>query len=247
MAQITGLKKLSKQLRIDTLNLALTHNNGHIGSAYSIIEILALLYENILKKDDKFILSKGHGALSYYAVLRRSGFNPRISGHPDIDIKNGVHATTGSLGHGVAIACGMALAKKIQHKKGHIYVIAGDGECQEGEVWEAINLARHFKLDNLTVIVDHNKLQALNTTKNILSDTNLAAKFKAFGCKVVEVDGHNLATLNKAFKKSKNKPLAIIAHTVKGKGVSFMENNAKWHNCLPDEKELKICLKELHQ
>ena len=248
MKDIKKLKSISRDLRIKTLDMAVEYDNGHIAPAYSIIEILAVLYESVLTKQDKFILSKGHAALSYYCMLRKKEYNPVISGHPDIDINNGIECTTGSLGHGIAIGAGIAFARKIQNKKGHIYVLLGDGECQEGSVWEAANLARHFKLDNLTAIIDSNKLQALGSVKDILSDDNLAGKFKAFGSNVVRTDGHNLGRLLKVFGAGTikhNMPRVIIADTVKGKGLKIMENVAKWHNCIPTGAELKNCYKEL--
>ncbi len=248
MANTTILEKKAKKLRKDILELALEYKDGHIAPAFSVVEILAVLYNEILNKDDKIILSKGHGCLSLYASLMDKGLNPKISGHPDVDVKQGIHCTTGSLGHGLPIGVGMAFARKFKKEKGHIFVIMGDGECQEGTIWESLNLARKYRLDNLTIIIDYNKLQALTTIKEVMSETNLRAKFEAFGCQVMEINGHNFNELLDNLSTTKIKkdiPRIVIADTIKGKGLSFMENKPEWHSRIPAGKLLEQAYEEL--
>ena len=156
------LEKKAKELRKKTLDLAVEKGEGHLGGSFSEIEILISLYKEVLKDEDKFILSKGHCCYPLYLLLKEKGLNPKTSPHPDIDIENGINCTTGSLGHGLPIGVGMAFARKIQKKSGRIYVLMGDGECQEGTTWESSLIASQHKLTNLTVIIDHNKLQALD-------------------------------------------------------------------------------------
>jgi len=248
MADTTILEKKAKDIRKDVLELSLKYKDGHIAPAFSVIEILTVLYNEILNKDDKIILSKGHGCLSLYASLMDKGLNPKISGHPDVDVKQGIHCTTGSLGHGLPIGVGMAFARKFKKEKGHIFVIMGDGECQEGTIWESLNLARKYRLDNLTIIIDYNKLQALTTIKEVMSETNLRAKFEAFGCQVMEINGHNFNELLdnlSTTKIKKNIPRVVIADTIKGKGLSFMENKPEWHSRIPQGKLLEQAYEEL--
>lgn len=233
-----------KQLRRESLDLAIESGNGHLASAFSIVEILIAL-EETLKERDRFILSKGHGCLSFYASLRHRGFNPTVSGHPDIQVSEGIECTTGSLGHGLPIGVGMALAKKFKAEEGNIYVLMGDGEMQEGTTWESLLLASHHKLDNLTVIVDYNRLQGMGRIDDILSLGNLPDKLEAFGCFVLEADGHNLEEIAFALWPTAKKPKVIIAHTVKGMGVSFMQDNPIWHNRLPEGEQLVQAYKEL--
>jgi len=219
---------------------------AHLGGGFSMIEIVISLYNKILKPEDKFILSKGHCCYPLYILLGERGFNPKIVGHPDIDIENGIVCTTGSLGHGMPIAVGMALARKRQGKPGKIYVLISDGECEEGTIWESSLIANYHNLNNLVVIVDSNKIQALDKIKDVSSLDNLPEKFKAFGYSVSEVDGHNFSELIETLQLSHlEKPRLIIAHTTKGKGLSFMENDAKWHTRLPTTDELKQAYKEL--
>lgn len=245
--EIEKLKETAKRLRKDVLDLALeTGGDGHLGGSFSEIEILISLYKKIMKDGDKFILSKGHACYPLYILLREKGFNPKISGHPDIDEKNGISCTTGSLGHGLPIGVGMALARKILNKTGRIYVLIGDGEIQEGTTWESSLLAVHHKLDNLTVIVDHNKLQALEPIENVISFGNLGNKFREIGYDVLEIDGHSFPEIGEAFKKTpQGKPQMIIAHTIKGKGVSYMENDPKWHGRKVSLDEVAKAYKEL--
>jgi len=240
-----SLKERAKRLRRETLDLAVEINGGHLAPAFSIIEILVALNE-VLKDHDRFILSKGHGCLSFYIMLRQKGFNPTISEHPDIQVEQGIECTTGSLGHGLPIGVGMAFAKKFKKEGERVYVLMSDGECQEGTTWESLLLASHHKLDNLTIIIDYNKLQALGRIDDILSLGNLNNKFTAFGCYASEVDGHCPPEIIEALEKNEvDKPKIIIAHTIKGKGLSFAENNPAWHNRLPEGKELKQAYREL--
>lgn len=245
--EINQLKERAKKLRRNVLDLALEMGgDGHLGGSFSEIEILISLYDRIMKDDDKFILSKGHACYPLYILLREKGYNPKISGHPDIDEKNGICCTTGSLGHGLPIGVGMALARKILNKKGRIYVLMGDGEIEEGTTWESSLLAVHHQLDNLTVIIDHNKLQALEPLANIVSYGNLKNKFEEIGYSVLEIDGHSFPEIIEALEeKSETKPRMIIAHTIKGKGVSYMENDPKWHGRKVTLEEVKEAYKEL--
>ncbi len=243
---MSDLDNQARKIRKAILKLALKYNLPHIAPAFSTVEILVALYEEVLDKNDKFILSKGHGSLGLYAVLRQKGLNPTISGHPDIECAQGIECTTGSLGHGLPIAAGIALARKLKAKQGNIYVLISDGECNEGTIRESTLIAAHHKLDNLTIIVDHNKLQALGRVEEILSLESLSKKFAAFNCRIQEVDGHCVTDIISALQdKSRGQPRVIVAHTIKGKGLSFMENDPKWHNRLPNPEELKIAEQEL--
>ena len=239
-----NLEERAKRLRKETLDLAMEIECGHLAPAFSMVEILVAL-ETVLNKDDKFILSKGHGCLSFYIALRQRGFAPIISEHPDIQVEQGIECTTGSLGHGLPIGVGMAFAKKFKKEAGTVYVLMGDGECQEGTTWESLLLASHHKLTNLTIIIDYNKLQALGSIEGILSLENLNDKFSAFGSYVLEVDGHCFPEIIDALNKEVNKPRVIIAHTIKGKGMSFAENIPGWHTRLPEGEQLKQAYREL--
>lgn len=240
------LEEKARMIRRETLALAMSTKHAHIAPAFSIVEILVALYEEVLKNDDKFILSKGHGCLSLYIILRQHGLNPTISGHPDLESAQGIECTTGSLGHGLPIGTGMALARKLKNKEGNIYVLMSDGECQEGTTWESMLIASHHKLDNLTIIVDYNKMQSLGKIEDILSLDSLKEKFEAFGCNVIEIDGHCIPEIVSALtERPCGKPRVIITHTTKGKGVSFMENKPEWHNRLPNPEELKVAYKDL--
>jgi len=244
--ELKSFQEKAKDLRRKVLILTKQKGEGHLGGSFSIIEILIWLYYKELKKEDKFILSKGHAFYPLYIILKEKGYQPKISVHPDLDEKNGIFATTGSLGHGLPIAVGRALAKKFLRKKGKIYVLMGDGELEEGTTWEASLIACRYKLDNLVVIVDYNGLQALGKVKEVVSFKNLRKIFENIGYKVVEADGHSFSSLEKAFKiKNNGQPKMIIAYTVKGKGVSFMENNYIWHARVPNEEEFQKALKEL--
>ena len=234
--------KTPKEIRREILEMAMETGINHIASSLSVVEILCALF-SIAGENDRIILSKGHGCLGYYILLWEKGYNPPLKAHPDIDIENGIECTTGSLGHGLPIGVGMALAKKIKKEKGNIYVLMGDGECQEGTTWESAIVASQQKLDNLCVIVDKNGLQALCETNSTM--WNLAEKFAAFGFGAFYVNGHNVEELKGSISEVSSIPKVVVAHTVKGKGISFMENCAKFHAKLPDAEELEIARKEL--
>jgi len=244
---LQSLRQKATQLRLKTLDLALEKGGGHIGGSFSEIEILVSLYDCILKPEDKFLLGKGHACYPFYVLLNEKGYNPKISGHPDIDEKNGIYCTSGSLGHALPIGTGMALARKLQKKPGKIYVLLSDGECQEGTTWEASDIACFYKLDNLVAIVDYNKIQALDKIENV-SPMNLNSKFDSFGWHVEEVDGHDFKDLISTLKKRiKNKPSLILGHTIKGKGVSYIENNPAWHAKQVTRENIKEAYQELNK
>ena len=242
------LENTAKEIRRKIFEMAMETGINHIASSLSVVEILHTLF-SITGEDDKIILSKGHGCLGYYILLREKGYNPPLKAHPDIDVENGIECTTGSLGHGLPIAVGMALAKKIKKEEGNIYVLMGDGECQEGTTWESLLIAHQHKLDNLFLFVDYNRMQALGNIDDIVSLSSLEDKFKAFGCYVAGVYGHNALEIKEALEsvslRGGGRVQVVVAYTTKGKGISFMENCAKFHARLPDEKELAIARKEL--
>ncbi len=244
--KISDLEKKAKEFRREVLDLSLDTGEGHLGGSYSIIELMISLYDAVLEKDDKFILSKGHACYPLYLLLREQGYNPTIAGHPDIDSRNGIYCTTGSLGHGLPIGTGMALAKKFKKEKGEIYVLMGDGECQEGTTWESSLIAAQYNLDNLVGIVDYNKLQAIAELDHVLSLGNLRNKFEAFGWEVSEIDGHDFGEIIPQLKeRTLEKPSMILAHTIKGKGVGFMEGKPEWHMRMPNQEELDQMRHEL--
>jgi len=220
-----------KEVRKRIVDISKSSNNPHIPSSLSTVEILLAIY-SIKTDKDIFVLSKGHGCMGWYAILEDLGYNPPLKHHPDICPKEGIVCTTGSLGHGLPIAVGMAIAKKILKEAGIIYVLIGDGECQEGTIWESISIAVHYELDNIIIIVDNNGIQALDFVSDVNNDNaqgcTLYDKFESFGCSVVEVDGHNVEELLLAFT-NELPPLVIIAETIKGKGVKFMENKPEFH------------------
>jgi len=236
--------KTPKEIRREAFELALKIKCPHIAPSLSTVEILVAIYNRITSQD-KFILSKGHGCLAWYVILRDLGYDPPLKHHPDIDVTNGVECTTGSLGHGLPIAVGMALAKKLKKESGMIYVLMGDGECQEGSVWESAMIASRHRLDNLCVIVDRNKLQTLDTADNISGLGDLAAKFEAFNWDIGDVAGHDVDAIEDYLCYYSGKPNVIVAHTIKGKGISYMENNSIFHARLPNDEEIEIARKEL--
>lgn len=247
----------------------MTHlsHGSHIASILSVADIIAVLYASILKYDiknpkwedrDRVILSKGHAGGAMYAALAEVGFfdveelkthysnGSRLSGHVSHKNVPGVELSTGSLGHGICVGTGMAMALKRDNKKSRVFVIVGDGECDEGSVWEAVLFANHYRLNNLTLIVDHNKIQSLDFCEKTLELLSLADKFKTFGWNVVEIDGHNHKELKDALSKIDNeKPTCVIANTVKGKGISFMENQVLWHYRDPQGEFYDNAVKEL--
>jgi len=249
------LDRRSKDLRRTMVRMLQTARRGHVGSAYSVIEILRVLYDDVLRFDatnpkwadrDRCILSKGHGCLALYTILADKGFFPEdelwksctadsiLGGHPDAGKVPGVEASTGALGHGLPIGVGFAIhLQKLTRSDARVFVVLGDGECNEGSVWEAAMCAGKHRLSNLTAIVDYNKHQSYSSTREVQDLEPFADKWRAFGFAVREVDGHDVAALRSTLKSPPfdgDKPSAIIAHTVKGKGVSFAENNMKWHH-----------------
>lgn len=259
---------VAKDIRKIIYIIAHHAGGGHIGSALSMTDIIATLYfGDILKYDiknpdwegrDRFILSKGHACYALYAVLSKAEFFPmeelkhtgqpgsKFGGHPKMREIPGVEASTGALGHGLSFAIGMALAHKVDGLKNHFYVVLGDGECQEGSIWEAALSATSLELDNLTVIVDHNRLQAMDELENIVKMQPFVEKWKAFGWNVIEIDGHDIEQIHDALLiRKKDKPTAVIANTIKGKGVSFMEDIPIWHYRMPNEEELPILMHDL--
>lgn len=267
--KIKQLKEMAKSVRRNLLKAIYEGKMGHPGGSLSATDILVYLYfsklqifpEDPSRKDrDIFILSKGHAASALYAVLAARGFfskdllktfgkiNSSLQVHPDMTKVPGVEISTGALGMGLSVGVGMALASRMDGSKSRVYVLIGDGEMQSGQVWEASICAPHYKLDNLVAILDYNKIQLLGPVSQIMGIEPVAEKWKARGWEVIEIDGHNMSEIDEALEKTeevKGKPSIIIAHTVKGKGVSFMENTAKWHGGAPTEEELKITLEEL--
>ena len=243
----------SKEIRRTIVKMMRASKRGHLASALSIVEIIRVLYDAILNYDpadpkwpkrDRFILSKGHGALALYPILAEKGFFPEdelwtyclrdsiLGGHPEVKAP-GVEASTGSLGHGVSIGLGFALNAKYEKAKYKVYVLVGDGETNEGSIWEAALSAAKHKLDNLTVIIDCNAQQSYSTTKEVLDLAPYGEKWKAFGFAVVEVDGHNVSDLKNIFSRlplEPGKPSVIICHTVKGKGIKTVERDLSWHH-----------------
>ncbi|MCO6431179.1 MAG: transketolase [Deltaproteobacteria bacterium] len=261
---------LAKQIRIDSLEMTSSGGGSHLGSCLSCADILAVLYGSIMNKNpedplyaerDRFILSKGHAGAAVYSALARSGyFSPdelkthyqngsKLSGHVSHKDVPGVELSTGSLGHGLSVACGMAYSAKLEGKSHRVFVLLSDGECDEGTTWEAALFASHRALSRLVAIVDYNKIQSLDTVESVLALEPFAAKWESFGWDVVEVDGHDHEELSAALAEDHSglhrKPRCIIAHTVKGKGVSFMENTVLWHYRTARGEELENARDEL--
>jgi len=266
--QIKSLALTSRNLRRRILNVA-AGKGGHIGGSFSAVDIILTLYKNILNIDlkdpkwperDRFILSKGHCSLALYAVLEEIGFlepgeldsytlkGSRLAGHAEHFEIPAIEMTTGSLGHGISCAAGMALAAKISGKNWKVFCVVGDGECNEGSVWETLLFTAQQNLKNLIIIIDNNKMESLDLTKNILSIEPLVEKFASFNFEVREIDGHNFGEIFLALTTQPkfDKPVIIVANTVKGKGVSFMENTPMWHYRAPSEAELINALAELN-
>ena len=232
MVNYNILKRDAHRLRVNTFNSFIEKGEAHVGGSFSIIEILIFLYKVLLKKNDKFILSKSHASFPLCIILRELGFDVPISTHLEIDPKNGIHCTTGSLGHGFPISVGMALSKKKLNKKGYIYVMISDGECQEGTTWESLLIAAKHNLSNLVLIIDYNKIQALSFLNDALPLSNLKSKIKSFNWNCLQVkNGHSFQNLNKVFSTlpKNNKPTAVILNTIKSKGIKEFENDPAWH------------------
>ena len=269
--QVEKLRKLAAAVRRYDLQTVHGAKLGHVGGEMSATDILVTLYFAVLRVDptkpddpdrDRFILSKGHSAVALYTTLAHRGFIPmeqldtfaqplsKLNGHPDRNKVPGVETNTGPLGHGLPVAVGAALAAKLQDASWRVFVLTGDGELQEGSNWEAAMSAAHYKLDNLTVIVDRNRLQQGDWTEQTMHLEPLADKWRAFGWSVAEADGHNIAQLLQTFSRvpfEPGKPSCIIAHTHKGQGISFMRDKAAWHHKVPNAGEIETALKELDE
>ena len=270
---MTDLTRVATDLRCDILRMIAEAKSGHPGGSLSCTDILTSLYfGGVLKHDPKnpkmegrdwFFLAKGHAAPALYAALAHAGYFPveelmtlrklgtRLQGHPDCNLCPGVEVSTGSLGQGLSIAAGTACGLALDGKEGSVFALLGDGECEEGQVWEASMFAGHRKLDNLVVIVDNNNMQIDGTLDEVCSPDPIDKKFEAFNFHVIHVaDGNDFAQLAEAFKEAretKGMPTAIIAHTVKGKGVSFMENQVGWHGTAPNDEQYAVAMEELEK
>ncbi len=266
---VPELEKMARQLRRHVITMTATAGSGHPGGSLSAADVVTALYFKVMRHDpknpqwpdrDRFILSKGHVAPILYAALAECGYFPveelstlrkldsRLQGHTDRTLTPGVEMSAGSLGQGLSFGIGVALAGRLDKRNYHVYVLLGDGECEEGQVWEAAMFAPHFQIDNLTAIVDNNGIQLDGRCCDIMGLEPLADKWRAFNWHVIEIDGHDMSQVLQALKearKTKQRPTVIVAHTVKGKGVSFMENNVDFHGKAPTAQEAEIALKEL--
>ncbi|HCC04648.1 MAG TPA: transketolase [Clostridiales bacterium] len=266
---INDLKSKAKEIRKDIITEVYNAKSGHPGGSLSIADIMTVLYFDELNIDeknpkwedrDRLVLSKGHCAPALYAALAERGYfekeklvslrklDSNLQGHPNMNDVPGVDMSTGSLGQGLSAANGMAISAKLDNKNYRVYCILGDGEIQEGQVWEAAMSSNKFKLDNLCIIVDNNNLQIDGTTEEVMDLKPIDEKFKSFGFNVIIIDGHNYDEIKSAFKQAretKGKPTCIIAKTVKGKGVSFMENQAGWHGKAPNEEQYNQAMSDL--
>ena len=234
----------ARKLRQDTFLAFIKKGEAHLGGSFSMIEILLSLYEVVMKKSDKFILSKAHASFPLCLLLREKGLKPELTTHLELDKKNGIHCTTGSLGHGLPIAVGTAMARKIMKKNGKIFCVIGDGEINEGSIWESILVAVNNKLDNLICVVDYNKSQIRSVEPKLTTQM-----FESFGCDVVEVDGHDVNSLVKVMKSNDSKkPKVILANTIKGKGIKEIENDMfAWHHRAPNGEEYKRFCEEIYE
>lgn len=260
-------ESLARRIRADVLRMVHRANASHVGSCLSCADILAVLYESVLQlrpaepawpSRDRFIMSKGHAAAVIYAVLARRGFfpverlddfckeNSLLTGHVSHMVP-GVEFSTGSLGHGLSVGVGMALAARLDDTSFRTFVLMSDGECDEGSVWEAAMFAGHHRLSNLTAIIDYNKIQSFGRTREVLDLEPMADKWRAIGWHAREVDGHDISALKAALSApdEQGRPLVVICHTVKGKGVSFMEDRLEWHYRSPNDDQLKAALAEV--
>ncbi|MBS5939197.1 transketolase [Clostridium sp.] len=266
---VEELKSIAKTIRKDIVSMLTESCSGHPGGSLSAADILTTLYfgemninpENPKDENrDRFVLSKGHAAPVLYSVLARKGYfpveelntlrkiNTRLQGHPSMKCLPGIDMSTGSLGQGISSAVGMALAGKVDNKDYRVYTLLGDGELEEGQVWEAAMSAAHYKLDNLTAFVDFNGLQIDGDITKVMNPSPIDKKFEAFGWNVLVIDGHNIDEILDAIEKAKNfkgKPTVVVCNTVKGKGVSFMENQASWHGTAPSKEQCEQALAEI--
>ena len=269
LKEVKELENMAKEVRKGIIEAVYHAQSGHPGGSLSVADILTVLYFNELNIDennskwedrDRFVLSKGHCSPALYSCLANRGFFPvedlktfrnidsYLQGHPDMKKIPGVDMTTGSLGQGLSTAVGMAIAGKMDNKSYRVYSILGDGEIEEGQIWEAAMSANKYHLDNLCVIVDNNNLQIDGTIEEVMSPYPIDEKFRSFGFEIIKIDGHNMQEILDAFdvaKHVKGKPVCIIAKTVKGKGISFMENQVGWHGKAPNEEQYKMAMEEL--
>lgn len=266
---IKELQKIANRIRIDIIEMTYEEQSGHPGGSLSAADILTVLYfkemnvdpQNPMWEDrDRLVMSKGHATPVWYAALAEKGFIPkeelktfrkidsRLQGHPNMNDTPGVDMTTGSLGQGLSAANGMAIAGKLNNKDYRVYAVLGDGECQEGQIWGAAMSAAHYKLDNLTAILDHNGLQIDGPNNEIMNIEPIEDKWKAFGWYTIRINGHDMQQIIDAMEKAKEikgRPTMIIANTVKGKGVSFMENQVGWHGTAPNKEQMEQAIAEL--
>ena len=269
ITQVEQLQKMAKTVRKEIIEQVYKAQSGHPGGSLSIADILTVLYFNELNIDpknpkwdnrDRVVLSKGHCSPALYSCLANRGFfeikeleefrsiEGKLQGHPDMNKVLGVDMTTGSLGQGLSAANGMAIAAKLDKKNYRVYCILGDGEIEEGQIWEAAMASSKYKLDNLCVVIDNNNLQIDGTIGEVMNSYPIDEKFKSFGFQVINIDGHNIEEIIKSFEVAKNikdKPTCIIAKTIKGKWISFMENEVQWHGKAPNEEQYKQAIKEL--
>ena len=240
---INKLTNLALKLRQNTFRAFVKKGEAHLGGSFSIIETLIFLFEKLLKKQDKFILSKAHASYPLCIILGNMGFKIKLKTHLEIDKKNKIFCTTGSLGHGLPISTGIAFARKFQKKRGKVYVMISDGECQEGTTWESLLISSKHKLDNLVIIIDYNKIQALSKLNDALPLESLSKKIKSFNCHCINIkNGHSFNSLLKGFGKIyklKNKPIVVIINTIKGKGLRKFENDPIWHARKIEGKDIK--------
>ena len=266
---VAEMETIARRIRRHIISMTGRAGSGHPGGSLSAVEIVSTLYFRVLKHDpqrpdgpdrDRFVLSKGHTAPMLYAILAECGYfpvdeltslrqiNSRLQGHADRTCTAGVEMSSGSLGQGLSFSIGIALAGRLNGQSYRVYTLLGDGECDEGQVWEAAMSAAHFKLDNLVAIVDRNDMQIGGWTRDVMELEPFNSKWQAFGWHTIEVDGHDFTRLIDAFEQAqliKGQPTVIIAHTVKGKGVSFMENNPHFHGNAPTAEQVELALKEL--
>ena len=263
------LEEMTKKVRLGIIEAVYNNQSGHPGGSLSIADIMTVLYFNEMNIDnenpkwedrDRLILSKGHCSPALYSALANRGYfpvedlktfrniNSYLQGHPDMKHIPGVDMTTGSLGQGLSAANGMAISAKLDNKNYRVYCILGDGEIEEGQIWEAVMSAKKYKSDNLCVVVDNNNLQIDGTVEEVMSPYPIDEKFRSFGFEIIKIDGHNIQEIIDAFDVAKNvkdKPVCIIAKTIKGKGISYMENQVGWHGKAPNEEQYKMAMEEL--
>ncbi len=270
ITEIIKLQEMAKSVRRGIIEAVYRGKSGHPGGSLSIADIMTVLYFNEMNIDetnpnweerDRLVLSKGHCSPALYSCLAQRGYfdieelqsfrdiESKLQGHPDMNKVKGVDMTSGSLGQGLSVANGMAIAGKLDNKQYRVYAILGDGEIEEGQIWEAAMASSKYKLDNLCVIVDNNNLQIDGTIEEVMSSYPIDEKFKKFGFEVLTIDGHNISEIIEAFNKAKmikEKPVCIVSKTTKGKGVSFMENQASWHGKAPNDEQYKQAMEELN-